>query len=387
MLPFVFLFICFHKILYHKKTEKVRVFFGLIANNNLVYIRDAMIALGYDAKVIPWIVPANEKGVIDYDLDLSIQFPKLYKNFFGQILLIYAFFFYAACKFDVFIMPFQNRLLDRTVLLSWLEFQLLRILNKKIILNPYGGDIQYSKVWSLKKDKASQELFSARQNDPLYSKMLDNKIFKNTKYCLKYSHQEIVSIDWPDYLPEGRGKHLHMRCFPLQNYKKNGVGHSKIVSQGITIVHATNHSHFKGTKHLEKAVSILNNSGENINLNIIKNKNHDEVLKEILNADLVFDQILLGAYGRLAIEAMALGKPVMCYLREDFIKLYPQWNQCPIINVNIDNLKDKILEFTSLSVEKRQEIGDESKKYIEKFHSPEYVGEKLNSIIQEVISR
>ncbi len=356
-------------------------------NNNLVYVRDAMIELGYDAKVIPWIVPKHEKGVIDYDLDLSIRFPKLYKNFFGQIFLTYTFFCYAIHRFDIFIMPFQNRLLDRTILLSWLEFQFLRFLSKKIILNPYGGDIQYSKVWSSKSDKASQELFLARKNDAFYSKILDNKILKNTQYCLKYSHEEILSIDWPDYLPEGLGKYLHMRCFSFQNYKKTNMAHSKVDGRKITIIHATNHSHFKGTHHLKSAVSALNKAGENINLKIIKNKSHDEVLKEILKSDLVFDQILLGAYGRLAIEAMALGKPVMCYLREDFMKIYPQWSQCPIINVNIDTLKDKILEFISFSVKKREELGNKSKEYIEKFHSAEYVGEKLNSIIQEVIAK
>jgi len=37
-------------------------------------------------------------------------------------------------------------------------------------------------------------------------------------------------------------------------------------------------------------------------------------------ADLLVDQLLTGWYGAVAVEMMALGKPVVCYLREDDLK-------------------------------------------------------------------
>ena len=41
------------------------------------------------------------------------------------------------------------------------------------------------------------------------------------------------------------------------------------------------------------------------------------MLKEINNADLIVDQLIIGWYAMFAIESMALEKPVICYLRED----------------------------------------------------------------------
>ena len=43
----------------------------------------------------------------------------------------------------------------------------------------------------------------------------------------------------------------------------------------------------------------------------------------IRESDVVIDQILMGTYARLAIESMALGKPVICYLREDLFEFNP----------------------------------------------------------------
>jgi glycosyltransferase involved in cell wall biosynthesis len=35
-------------------------------------------------------------------------------------------------------------------------------------------------------------------------------------------------------------------------------------------------------------------------------------------ADVVVDQVFMGWYGMVAVEAMALGRPALCYIRPDF---------------------------------------------------------------------
>ena len=380
VLPILAIYAFFLKIFC--ETKKRRVFIGLMANNNLVYIRNSLIKLHYVAKIIPWIIPHHEQGVINYDLNIASVFPRLYRNFFGQLLLIYGFFFWTLYRFDIFIMPFRNRLLDRTGFLTWFEFQLLRLAGKKVILNPYGGDIQFPEVWNTSENKAFKELYAAWNNDPYYSKIPSVQTRKNTHYCQKHADALIVSIDWPDYLEKGNCYYLHMRCVPdLINTFSKRNNKNKL----FTIVHATNHTHFKGTQHLEDAVSDINKNGKICELIILKNAKNLDVLKAIQNADIVFDQLLLGAYGRLAIEAMSLGKPVICYLRDDFIKLYKNWNECPIVNTNIDNIKEKILELMKMSDKERETIGEKSLAYVNKYHSPEYVAKKLHEILQEVL--
>ena len=375
VLPFLFIFVIFVRF-FIQNNSKPRVLFCLMHNNNLIYIRDALIEKGYHAKVIPWMIPANEIGVIDYNLDVSKSFPKLYKNFFGQLIMLYAFFFYSVLKFDVFIMPFQNRLLDRTFILAWIEFQFLKIARKKIILSPYGGDIQHYQYWKDKKNPSLQELYKAYKKDPLYSKVPEKFVRKNTKYCLKWADKTLVAIDWPDYLPKGDYEYFHMRCMPPINRVK--IRNKK---KPFQIVHATNHEHFKGTKYLRKAVSDLKKENYKIELNILKGASHNVVLKKINQADVVFDQLLYGAYGRLAIEAMALEKPVLCYLRPELLKLYPYWSDCPIINVNTDTLKREIRKLILMKPNARNNIGLGSRKYVDKYHSREFVSNRLDNII------
>ena len=381
--PIIFFYCIGSRLLFQKKK---RVFFGLMANNNLIYVRDSLKKFGYVAAVIPWIIPEHEKKNILYDIDLKKKYPKLYNNFFGQIILIYLFLLWSLINFDVFILPFQNRLLDRTFLLKWFEFQLLHLAGKKIILNPYGGDVQYIEVWENSSNSEYQELYKAWRNDPYYGVYAREKfVLSNTLYCLRHADRIVLSIDWPDYIPNKIQKtnieYFHMRALPFFALKKRKEKKSGV----FTIVHATNHPSFKGTKFLERAVEEINKETKICELIILQNINNEDVLRKIETADLVFDQLLLGAYGRLAIEAMSLEKPVICYLRDDFKKIYPSWHECPIINANIVNLKEKILEIVHMSEKQREKIGKKSKKYVEKYHSPKYIGKKLHIIIQEVL--
>ena len=75
------------------KKNIVRALIGLSPNNNLIYLRDCLNKIGYNSQVIPWIIPNHEKENIDYNLNINDFFPRLYSNFFGQLLLIYCFIF------------------------------------------------------------------------------------------------------------------------------------------------------------------------------------------------------------------------------------------------------------------------------------------------------
>lgn len=360
--------------------KKNRIFFGVMANNNLVYVRDSLKKLGYEAQVIPWIIPPHEKDRIDYDFDIQKKFPRMYANFFGQYFLIIGFFIWTIFNFDIFITPFRNRLLDRLGFLNKLEFQLLKLAGKKILLNPYGGDIQVPEVWEHSDRKEFQVLYDAWMADPNYSQVNSEKTKKNNRYGQKYADAVIAAIDWPDYLDKEKLIFLHMRCVPkiapLENTKKN---------QFFTIVHATNHPHFKGTSYLEKAVAAINANGKKCELKILNQQSNQAVLEAIKNADVVFDQVLLGAYGRLAIEAMSLGKPVICYLREDFMGLYPQWRSSFIVNTDITHLKETILNLIGKTDEEIKTLGKQTQTYAECYHSVDYVGKALDQILKKVL--
>ena len=89
------------------------------------------------------------------------------------------------------------------------------------------------------------------------------------------------------------------------------------------VIHAPTDPESKGTKFVLSAVEDLKAEGLKFSFKLISGMKHDEAMSWYKKADIVVDQLLIGWYGVLAIECMALGKPVMVYIREDLIDKFP----------------------------------------------------------------
>jgi hypothetical protein len=130
----------------------------------------------------------------------------------------------------------------------------------------------------------------------------------------------------------------------------------------LRIIHAPSNFEKKGTKYVLKAINNLKEEFE-FEFKLIQNISIEELYAEIHNADLVIDQMLGGFYGLFAIESMALGKPVICYLRDDAIEY-----DNPIINANPDTIYE-VLKSIIRNPSGLYEIGLDSRKYVEQYHS------------------
>jgi hypothetical protein len=82
-------------------------------------------------------------------------------------------------------------------------------------------------------------------------------------------------------------------------------------------------------------------------------------------------------FGYTAVEAMALGKPVLCFIR-DMAKVRDA-SACPIINTNPDNLYDK-LKYLAENRDEIPRLGQASRAYVEKHHSIEAFCHRLNAL-------
>lgn len=82
------------------------------------------------------------------------------------------------------------------------------------------------------------------------------------------------------------------------------------------VIHAPSHRGAKGTAHILEAVDRLKAEGVAFEFVLVEKLSNTEARKLYERADLVVDQLLAGWYGGFAVEAMALGKPVICYLRD-----------------------------------------------------------------------
>src|SRR5881296_1930356 len=131
----------------------------------------------------------------------------------------------------------------------------------------------------------------------------------------------------------------------------------------------TNRS-IKGTRYVEQACARLCAEGWPVELRVVENVPHPQVKDLIAQADLVVDQLLTGWYGALAVEAMALRKPVLCYLREEDLKRFvPFGDRIPIVRTTKETLAD---DLRALLREpwRWHELGAAGRRFIEECHDP-----------------
>ena len=143
------------------------------------------------------------------------------------------------------------------------------------------------------------------------------------------------------------------------------------------ILHAPSVKATKGTKYVKRAIEDLNKAGLDFEYIEVSGVSHKEAVQIYSEADIIIDQLMLGSHGAFACEAMALGKPVICYILDELVETYP--DGFPIVNANPDNIT-AVLEELICSPQKRHEIGMKSRGYVEKVHDIRVVAKKLLAI-------
>jgi glycosyltransferase involved in cell wall biosynthesis len=156
----------------------------------------------------------------------------------------------------------------------------------------------------------------------------------------------------------------------------------KVQNGALRVVHAPNHREFKGTRFLEAAVADLQSEGVAIELVMVEKMPNSEAMAIYRTADVVFDQCLIGFHGYFALEAMALGKPVMCFIRKpDQYLIEP--NECPIINTSVHTLRDDLRQLVQTR-EKLVEIGKRGRVYVERHYSRAAFAGRLRRAYQDL---
>jgi hypothetical protein len=150
----------------------------------------------------------------------------------------------------------------------------------------------------------------------------------------------------------------------------------------LHIVHASNHRHYKGTRFLVDAVERLRREGLAVELTLVERVPNEEALKIYRTADIIFDQCLIGSHGYFAIEAMAIGKPVMVFIRKpELYLLRPE--ECPLINSPPDRI-EVILRGLVNDRSCLNEIGVRGRQYVEKYYSLEAFAARLEKAYKDL---
>jgi glycosyltransferase involved in cell wall biosynthesis len=139
------------------------------------------------------------------------------------------------------------------------------------------------------------------------------------------------------------------------------------------IVHAPSSRRRKGTEHVIAAVD-----GLDADLELVEGLRHDEAFERYRAADVVVDQLNAGWYGLFAIEAMALGKPVVTFLHEEAARRTEAafGTPVPIVNASAGTLREALRPLVA-DAGRRRELGAASRAYVERVHDVERVADRL----------
>lgn len=147
----------------------------------------------------------------------------------------------------------------------------------------------------------------------------------------------------------------------------------------LRLVHAPSHKGAKGTRYIAEAVSRLRGEGVAIELDCVENVPRAEARERYRRADVAVDQLLAGWYGGFALEMMALGKPVVAYIRDEDLAFVPDEmrSEIPIINATPFTIEEVLRTLVAASREEFSRIGAASRRYAERWHQPRAIAARL----------
>lgn len=150
----------------------------------------------------------------------------------------------------------------------------------------------------------------------------------------------------------------------------------------IKILHSPTSRDIKGTRYVVEACNLLKKRGYPLKLILAEHVTHDRMKELHSEADLFIDQLLVGWYGAAAVESMAMGNAVLCYLREPDIHDLSFRDKIPIVNVSPQTLADVLANLLD-HPEEINRIANRSRSYVEEIHNPLKIAGNLLKLYQE----
>jgi hypothetical protein len=155
----------------------------------------------------------------------------------------------------------------------------------------------------------------------------------------------------------------------------------------VKVVHAPTNPEAKGTRHVREAMKRLAAELPAVEYVEVHDVPHHEMKQLLESADLVVDQMLAGWYGGLAVEAMSLGRPVVCYLREDDLQFIPaeMRHELPTIRAQPGTLYDVLRAKLREDRDELVRIGRRSRAYVERWHDPITLAKRTKNVYESLL--
>lgn len=352
-----------------RRSTKPRVVWGPTPIISIKYWSAALRQRGYESStVVQAIMPINQRG--DFDVAIEELRPK------GMLrpLRPYVVFARVFARFDVFSCFFDGGFLSPTPLAP-LEFPLLRLAGKAVVVSPYGSDIAV---------RGTLGPFEAGMAETYPALMRRGaKIRRRVDRLCRYANVVIRNLQ-PGYLPRYDVFWPTQVGIDTELWRPEGAAGR---GEELVVVHASNHRPLKGTDALVAAVQELRGEGVPVRLELLERRPNADVHRAVLRADVVAEQFHAG-YALAAIEGMSAGKPVLSNLSwlDDEARAAPGIVECPIVDTMPETIVAQ-LRGLARDPDLRASLGALGRTYVLRWHSYDAVGAVWESIISSAHRR
>jgi glycosyltransferase involved in cell wall biosynthesis len=268
-------------------------------------------------------------------------------------------------RFDIFHFYFGKTLHPR----QW-DLPFYKLFGKKVIMHYLGNDIELYE-WSVKNyNITNMEMLYAPSDGYIH----DRVITKRRNFEKNFIDREYVCA--PQYSPFIKDVEILALALDIQSIAM-AQPDNWTKGQTLKVLHAPTSRKKKGTEYLVTAVQRLKSEGYNIELDIVEGVEHKDLLKRYENCHVSVNALLGGWYGTAGIEAMAVGRPLISFVRPEFLQFMGlKEEEFPIISANINTIYEVLLAILNEDVLLNGK-GIECRRYVERFHDYRKISEKL----------
>lgn len=258
--------------------------------------------------------------------------------------------------YDVYVFQYGESLLPGNS-----DFPLLKERGKKIISIFQGSDIRHwSATEPIRKSFGLKAYAAYRQGNSL------NQALAKLRMAERYAD---VIFFQPSYGELAIRPYMHLYlAMNLESYAHHVSGRDVPV-----VVHAPSKREIKGTAEILATLEKLKGEGVKFTLKLLEGLPNTEVIRQLVDADVVVDELNEAHYGMLGLEAMATGCALAGGNHHELVPMPPD---PPMLHLNPENLYAQLRRLlTDKSL--RLQLAAAGRPFVEKYHERSRVAQHM----------
>lgn len=254
--------------------------------------------------------------------------------------------------------------------LGAVDARLARRLGRRVVIEFHGSDIRMPSV--------------ERRRNPHYVQLEAEDEEVATMRMRRWSaitQGHVVQCDHSlDHFLEPWFPHIHVVGHRVETRRFEPV-YPDAAAKVPVIVHSPSALAGKGTPIVRAAMAALQAEGVPHEYVEVHGVAHEEAQALYRRADLVIDQLCSGSHGVFAVEAMTLGKPVVCYILPELLDRFPA--DLPLIVADPETLTEVLADWLARPAD-RAKRGRASRAYAEREHDVRVVAQRLLDVYEQL---